>query len=158
VTHDQSEALTMSDLVVVMRHGQIAQIGAPRDLYETPADMFIADFLGGANLLPAKIVNADQHSCNVRLANDVFVRVPARNTNYLPEQRVCVFIRPEDVELSAVPAPGNDVLNGQIQEVLFLGESLRVLVAVGPMLITARAPRHLSGLSSGTEVHLSWAS
>jgi spermidine/putrescine ABC transporter ATP-binding subunit len=158
VTHDQSEALTMSDLVVVMRRGQIAQIGAPRDLYERPADMFVADFLGGANLLPAKIVNADQCSCAVRLANDVVVRVPARDISYLPEQKVCVFIRPEDVEVSPLPAPGNGILNGQILEVLYLGEALRVLVAVGPMLITARTPRHLRGLSSGTDVHLSWAS
>jgi putative spermidine/putrescine transport system ATP-binding protein len=158
VTHDQSEALAMSDLVVVMRHGQIAQVGSPRDLYETPADMFIADFLGGANLLPAKIVNADQGSCDVRLANDTVVRVPARNIRYSPEQKVYVFIRPEDVELSAVPAPGNDVLKGQIQEVLYLGESQRVVLAVGPMLITARVPRHLSGLASGAEVDLSWAS
>jgi putative spermidine/putrescine transport system ATP-binding protein len=56
VTHDQSEALTMSDVVAVMQQGRVAQIGTPRMLYEAPASLFVADFLGDSNLLPGKIL------------------------------------------------------------------------------------------------------
>ena len=63
VTHDQSEAMTMSDLVVVMHHSRIAQVGTPRALYEEPASLFVADFLGDSNLLPGRIVAlADGHA------------------------------------------------------------------------------------------------
>src|ERR1051326_4704279 len=67
VTHDQSEALTMSDLVVVMHRGRIAQIGTPRALYESPADAFVADFIGDSNLLAATVIESGREACKVKM-------------------------------------------------------------------------------------------
>src|SRR5262249_22854126 len=69
VTHDQAEALTMSDVVVVMHQARIAQIGTPRALYEAPANAFVADFLGDSNLLAAKIVEASGDTAVVRIGS-----------------------------------------------------------------------------------------
>src|SRR5438132_492580 len=67
VTHDQSEALTMPDIVVVMHQSRIAQVGAPRALYDAPANLFVADFLGDSNLLPGTIIQASGDECVVEL-------------------------------------------------------------------------------------------
>ena len=76
VTHDQEEALAVSDKIVVMNKGRIAQEGAPADLYERPADPFVADFIGGANLVPCEIVRREEGSAVVRFGG-VELRVPA---------------------------------------------------------------------------------
>ena len=62
VTHDQTEALTMSDLVVVMHESRIVQVGSPREVYEAPIDAFVADFIGGANLLPGEVIASEATS------------------------------------------------------------------------------------------------
>jgi iron(III) transport system ATP-binding protein len=76
VTHDQEEALAVSDKIVVMNQGRIAQEGTPADLYERPADSFVADFIGGANLIPCEIVRHEGSAATVRF-NGVELRVPA---------------------------------------------------------------------------------
>ncbi|MFN3567198.1 MAG: ABC transporter ATP-binding protein, partial [Burkholderiaceae bacterium] len=69
VTHDQDEALAVSDRIIVMKDGEIAQSGAPRELYEAPASPFIADFMGEANVLPCEVVNSDAGEVLVRVSN-----------------------------------------------------------------------------------------
>jgi iron(III) transport system ATP-binding protein len=76
VTHDQEEALAVSDRIVVMNKGRIAQEGTPADLYERPADSFVADFIGGANLIPCEIMRHEEAAALVRFGN-VELRVPA---------------------------------------------------------------------------------
>src|SRR5919204_268934 len=76
VTHDQSEALTMSDLVVVMHQARVAQVGTPRALYEAPANLFVADFLGDSNLLPAKIVSSSGDETVAAIGNGATLRAP----------------------------------------------------------------------------------
>jgi iron(III) transport system ATP-binding protein len=80
VTHDQEEALAVSDKIVVMNQGRIAQEGTPVDLYERPADSFVADFIGGANLIPCEIVRHEDSAALVRFGN-VELRVPAPRVN-----------------------------------------------------------------------------
>src|SRR5215470_15123859 len=74
VTHDQAEALTMSDIVVVMHQSRIAQVGSPRALYESPANLFVADFLGDSNLLPGRIVETAGGQAIIELGNGQVVR------------------------------------------------------------------------------------
>src|SRR5262252_1761505 len=74
VTHDQDEALTMSDLIVVMHQARVAQVGSPRVLYEAPANLFVADFLGDSNLLAAKVIRADSDEIVVEIGSGETIR------------------------------------------------------------------------------------
>ncbi|MBK1869920.1 ABC transporter ATP-binding protein [Aestuariivirga sp. YIM B02566] len=95
VTHDQEEALAVSDKIVVMNKGRIAQQGTPADLYERPADAFVADFIGSANLVPAEIVARDQTGVTVALG---LTKLVLRNTG-ITGDKVFLVIRPSGVTL-----------------------------------------------------------
>ncbi|WP_207350895.1 polyamine ABC transporter ATP-binding protein [Jiella sonneratiae] len=123
VTHDQEEALTMSDRIAIMENGRIAQLGAPRDVYEHPESVFVARFLGEANLVPVK-----------RL--DGILRGPGGNALRVEKDRSQlatgkIFVRPEKIRLSSAgePVDGN-FLPGKIRSVAFLGNVVRTEIAV----------------------------
>ncbi|MCY4442802.1 MAG: ABC transporter ATP-binding protein [Deltaproteobacteria bacterium] len=98
VTHDQEEALAVSDRIVVMRNAEIAQEGAPVEVYEAPRDLFVADFVGDANVVEAELVSREGDHAIVRVGNEVELRLPHRN---LPAGPVKIAIRPEAVILAA---------------------------------------------------------
>lgn len=95
VTHDQEEALAVSDEIVVMRNAGIAQVGAPRDLYDAPADRFVADFIGEANILPCEIADLQGETATIRIG-DLTHRLPARG---LSKGRVTLAVRPTRFKL-----------------------------------------------------------
>jgi putative spermidine/putrescine transport system ATP-binding protein len=101
VTHDQAEALTMSDRIVVMFDGKVAQVGAPQDIYERPASRAVAEFVGRVNLLPATVVETGPGTCCVQ----TFIGkvVIAQATSAAVGQSVHVALRPEAISLLAVP-------------------------------------------------------
>lgn len=111
VTHDQEEALTMSDRVVVMNNGKIEQIGSPTDIYNEPANAFVADFIGEANILNG-IMKEDY--C-VIIQN---TEIDCIDKGFKPYQPVDVVIRPEDIE---VCKPNDGLLNGTVTDVVFKG-------------------------------------
>ena len=112
VTHDQEEALTLSDTVVVMSEGVIQQIGTPMDVYNEPANSFVADFIGASNILNAEMIKDEQ----VRFANHDFECVDKGFGEHTP---VDVVLRPEDIIVFEDPA--NGMLSGKIQSVVFKG-------------------------------------
>ena len=118
VTHDQEEALTMSDTVVVMRDGAIQQIGTPQDIYNEPVNAFVADFIGESNILPG-IMHRDYL---VEFAGNNFECV---DSGFEPMESVDVVIRPEDIRL--VPA-SDEVLNGVVENVQFKGVHYEIIV------------------------------
>ena len=118
VTHDQEEALTMSDTVVVMRDGTIQQIGTPQDIYNEPVNAFVADFIGESNILPG-IMHRDYL---VEFAGNNFECV---DSGFDPMESVDVVIRPEDIRL--VPA-SDEVLNGVVENVQFKGVHYEIIV------------------------------
>ncbi len=118
VTHDQEEALTMSDTVVVMSRGQIQQIGTPQDIYNEPANAFVADFIGESNILDGIM----HHDYYVEFAGCNF---DCLDKGFAPMEEVDVVIRPEDVKL--VP-PSDDVINGIVQTVTFKGVHYEIIV------------------------------
>ena len=118
VTHDQEEALTMSDTVVVMRDGAIQQIGTPEDIYNEPVNAFVADFIGESNILPG-IMHRDYL---VEFAGNNFECV---DSGFEPMESVDVVIRPEDIRL--VPA-SDEVLNGVVENVQFKGVHYEIIV------------------------------
>lgn len=111
VTHDQEEALTMSDTVVVMNQGRIQQIGSPEDIYNEPQNAFVADFIGESNLLDGIMV----HDCLVNIGGLDF---PCVDTGFGTDNPVDVVIRPEDVELSS---SGEGQTKGRVISIVFKG-------------------------------------
>ena len=105
VTHDQAEALSMSDVVAVMHQGRIAQIGPPRLLYEAPADVFVADFLGDSNLLAGKYLRAAGDAATVELPSGEVIDAVQGTVAAKPGDEVVVLIRPEDIAIDWAPQP-----------------------------------------------------
>ena len=126
VTHDQEEAMTMSDRLAVMRHGKIEQIGAPEDVYERPATEFVAGFLGASNLLDGEVAESGDAGVTVRLASGGTITVPTANGAGSPGSKVKVGVRPEKIRLesedSAAEAGWNSV-GGTLRMATYVGVS-----------------------------------
>src|ERR1700730_4666884 len=106
VTHDQDEALTMSDRVVVLRSGSIEQVGTPEEIYAQPATPFVASFVGRANLLPGRIIGSAGFSARIQLDCGPSVDVPC-HARPNPDQEAIVVIRPEKVRIVAQQDAGD---------------------------------------------------
>ena len=120
VTHDQEEALSMSDTIVVMADGEIQQIGTPTDIYNEPKNAFVADFIGESNLIDGVMLEDKK----VKLASHVFDCVDG---GYQPNEPVDVVIRPEDVD---VVAPEKGMLTGKVTSVTFKGVHYEIIVDI----------------------------
>jgi len=133
VTHDQEEALTLSDRVAVMRDGCIEQVGTPAELYEEPVNVFVADFLGESNFLTGTVRAADTDM--VEVAGPAGAFRAARRGAPQPGSPVVASVRPERLTLLAPgePAPaGANAWPGRIAETIYVGDATRYRVRVGP--------------------------
>jgi putative spermidine/putrescine transport system ATP-binding protein len=125
VTHDQEEALTMSDRIAVFNRGRIEQIGTPEELYDRPATRFVASFIGDTNLLSGRVVAASDGMCEVETAAG---RIRASQRQPIAAGTpVTVAVRPERVVLAA-PRGGGSGLAGNIAEIIFLGTARKYVV------------------------------
>ncbi len=122
VTHDQGEALAMSDLVVVMNRGHIEQMGAPAEVYEQPRSEFVASFLGNANFLPAIVHEVAVNGISVDLNGAGFLLVAESSRQVLPGEAVKVVVRAEKIEIAA---PGQAGLQARVADVDYLGSMAR---------------------------------
>lgn len=111
VTHDQEEALTMSDTIVVMNQGYIQQIGSPEDIYNEPTNAFVADFIGDSNIIDGTMIED-------RLVEILGTKIPCVDAGFGKNRPVDVVIRPEDVELSD---PANGFMEGDVVSIIFKG-------------------------------------
>ena len=118
VTHDQEEALTMSDTVVVMNHGVIQQIGSPTDIYNEPVNAFVADFIGESNIIDGVMVRDEL----VRFCGREFDCV---DKGFGEETPVDVVIRPEDIKLTF---PGDALLQGVVESIVFKGVHYEMMI------------------------------
>ena len=128
VTHDQEEALTMSDRLAVMRVGEIDQVGTPREVYDTPATAYVADFLGIANLLPATVTETGR----VRIG-DADVAADTRDVT----GSCTVLVRPERIQLVAA---GSGTMRARVEQLVFAGPVTHVHLAVGDQPLQAVIP------------------
>jgi spermidine/putrescine transport system ATP-binding protein len=129
VTHDQEEAMTMSDRIAVMHAGRYEQLGDPESLYERPATRFVAGFLGISNLLAGAVEGTDASYVTVRLGDDSRVRAPKSTAN--GAQRVSVGVRPEKIRLrepAEAPPSGHNELSGVVRDASYLGVSTQYQV------------------------------
>jgi spermidine/putrescine transport system ATP-binding protein len=154
VTHDQHEALTMSDRIAVMSRGRVEQIGTPEEIYGRPASVFVAGFIGSANLLPGSAVDAT----SVQLDAGARVAVPSTGGANTGDP-VTVMIRPERLNATNTPVEGRSVA-GTINDVIFEGSSIRLIVHLADrteMMATVDADDDLPPLAQGAPITLSWA-
>jgi putative spermidine/putrescine transport system ATP-binding protein len=126
VTHDQEEALSLSDRVVVMSEGRIEQIGAPADIYNFPATPFVASFVGTLNLIAGRVVEA---GAGRLLINGQEIRTAGPITDARDGSTITVAIRPESVELGE--NGGSNRLRGPVEDVSFLGSIVRTRIGLG---------------------------
>jgi iron(III) transport system ATP-binding protein len=159
VTHDQSEALALSDRLAVIEHGRIIQIGSPHDIYFRPANPFVARFVGATNLLPGRLLEASGGEGRAEVLNARVIRcaVPQPIEN---AAAVSVSIRPESIRLKlrqdgAAPA-GENCLPGRITGVTFLGAAHRIDVVSDEVALQVSAPSDLP-LPADPEVWLVFA-
>jgi spermidine/putrescine transport system ATP-binding protein len=163
VTHDQEEAMTMSDRLAVMRSGKIEGIGSPRDVYDSPSTEFVATFLGASNLLGGEVTGEVGALSTVTLADAATVSVPTERVPALGgATAVKVGVRPEKISIGVaaadVPA-GHNVLRGRVRVSTFTGVGNQYLVdAVSGVELTVYAQNIGQELAprSGDEVVLTW--
>ena len=159
VTHDQEEALTMSDRLAVMHAGRIVQLGQPREIYEEPADTYVADFLGVSNLMEVQVVEQGPgRACQIRMG-DSMLSVDRGDVDGLgPAHAV---IRPERVRIEPYGQDGPHRVPGMIERLVFLGSATQVMLRLAPGALL-QALVHNDGsevaLSQGTPVHVFLAS
>ena len=160
VTHDQEEAMSMSDRVAVMSEGRIMQVGTPTQVYERPVDAFVAGFVGVSNLLQAKVASRD--ASRVRLVVEGFERLMAPVWDGVSEgQTVTVTVRPEKIRLRARPNTASDdaaSARGKIVDVSYGGAFTRYTVKVGGSELAVLEQNEGAGPSSamGEEVWIGW--
>jgi putative spermidine/putrescine transport system ATP-binding protein len=136
VTHDQQEALTLSDRIVIMNAGDVVQIGSPLVLYEQPATDFVAGFLGDVNTLDGVVAGVDASVVRVEIANGIEVTVTMAAPP-APGKRVRLSLRPERLDLATAAAAAVNCWHGRVREATFRGELVRYGVELGPGLIVS---------------------
>jgi spermidine/putrescine transport system ATP-binding protein len=157
VTHDQEEALTMSDRLAVMRDGRLVQIGAPQEIYEEPADTYVADFLGVSNLMEVDVVSRGPGSCcSVKLGESV---LQADHGGESAPDRSHAVIRPERVRIEEFGTDGPNRVPAMVERLVYLGASTQVFLRLAPgtelqaLLQNDGDQGQLAQLSQGTPVH-----
>ena len=131
VTHDQEEALTMSNRIAVMNKGKTLQVGSPVEIYERPNCRFVADFIGETNFLPGKVTGLAGDNATVALTGLDAEIVGLRQGDFIKGQSVLVTIRPEKIRLAEEPVLNHNCLPAKVVNTAYIGSDTRVIVDVG---------------------------
>jgi putative spermidine/putrescine transport system ATP-binding protein len=159
VTHDQTEALTMSDRVAVFNDGRIQQLAPPDELYEAPVNSFVAQFIGENNTLEGIVTVMDRNRCVVRLDSGDEIDAKPVNVTRVGD-RTKVSIRPERVEFSkARLQPGAHTLRARVEEFIYMGDMFRTRLSVAgndEFIIKSRNAPDQTRLQPGQEIEIGW--
>ncbi|MBV9518541.1 MAG: ABC transporter ATP-binding protein [Hyphomicrobiales bacterium] len=156
VTHDQSEALTMSDRVAVFESGALAQIGEPDALYKEPANAFVANFIGENNTLEGTIEQASKSSCVVRLRDNSRVKATPIGV-MVPGDPTKLTIRPEQIRLAEPGSDEDTCLEGTVEGRIYLGDHQRLLLRLANgQELTVKIGAD-AGFQPGTPLRLAWS-
>ncbi|HSI80591.1 MAG TPA: ABC transporter ATP-binding protein [Solirubrobacterales bacterium] len=166
VTHDQEEALTMSDRIAVMNEGRIEQVGGPEEVYERPATTFVAGFIGVSNLMPGTVEVADVGTGRARVRLDAGVEIEADADGVERGERCHAVVRPEKLRIDRADEPARDGLpsvDGIVEASVYLGTSTQIVVRIADEVrMTVLVPNadeaergRLPG--GGVPVRLSWS-
>jgi putative spermidine/putrescine transport system ATP-binding protein len=158
VTHDQGEAMTMSDRIAVFSDGRIQQLASPPDLYERPQNAFVAQFIGENNRLPGKVVAIDGEMCRAELATGETVRAVAVNVAG-PGARTTLSIRPERVRLEPGADDCANRFTARVEELIYLGDQTRIRLAVcgtDDFIVKVPAGHQAIAHGLGESVRIGW--
>ena len=164
VTHDQEEALTMSDRIAVMNRGEVEQVGVPEDVYERPETTFVAGFIGVSNLMPGTVASANGDRATVEL--EAGVNVEAHSNGLGSGERCHAVVRPEKLRITRAEEPppdGRPSVEGMVDSSVYLGTTTQIVARLhGDVPMTVLVPnadeaerQRLPG--GGASVRLSWA-
>ncbi len=163
VTHDQEEALTMSDRIAVMDQGQVLQVGAPAEIYEAPVNRFVADFIGESNLLEGQIARLEGERALIYV-DGVELAAHLHTQEVQPSQAVTFALRPEKISLLATTAEvasGHVSVTGVVEERVYIGTDTRYMVRIGDrtqLVVRMQNLTHQDAdhFQPGDRVQLSW--
>src|ERR1700729_3873892 len=154
VTHDQEEALTMSDRLAVMRHGKIVQLGSPHEVYEEPADTYVADFLGVSNLMEVDVIERGPGArCQVKLGESV---LEVEHGGADVADHTHAVIRPERVRVEEFGSAGPNRIPAMVERLVYLGSATQVILRLAPgaeLQVLLQNDGTRETLSQGTPVH-----
>jgi putative spermidine/putrescine transport system ATP-binding protein len=155
VTHDQTEAMAAADRMVVMSKGEIRQVGTAQEIYERPHDLFVATFIGQANILRGTV--AAVRGAEADIALDIGERVVARHDGKARAGDLTTLaLRPEDLELAAEAQPGMNNIRGTVVRANYLGAATNAGVRVGETTLVVSIPRGRGAVKEGEPVVVRW--
>src|SRR5699024_10228113 len=159
VTHDQEEALKMSDRIAVFNEGSIEQIGTPEDLYDRPDTQFVAQFLGNSNAIHGQIEESNDGFATIRNARDVTFTA-STDFSFQEGDSVVAMIRPEKVDISKTKKDAVNRIEANVSEMIYLGESYRYILktAVGEEVVVKKQIRYVDEtvFQIGDTVYVTW--
>jgi len=160
VTHDQEEALTMSDRIAVMSKGRLEQVGTPEQIYDEPSSAFVARFIGNANLIPVVVERAGNGLATLRLPGGRIGEAPTGARSFAPGEEALLMIRPERLEVAPhEPPPGRLGLPVTCTDLVFQGAMLRCALrdpSGGELIDYLEASRQQPGVVPGAALWVSW--
>ena len=158
VTHDQSEALTMSDRIVLLNVGRIEQMGRPGDLYEKPQNKFVADFIGETNLLEGKVLKREGNL--IHLETQSGIRINAVYEGDLKREGVSVSLRPEKVLIVTGESELKNTFSATLEDIIYIGETTKFKVALegkgDEIFLKLQNRKGIPKLSRGDTVRVGW--
>jgi putative spermidine/putrescine transport system ATP-binding protein len=157
VTHDQGEAMAAADRLVIMDHGTIRQVGSALEIYETPADVFVAGFIGQANLLAGVIQTTSNGSASIRLTHGAVATAPS-DVTFVPGDHALLMLRPEDASVTAVSPDTGNAIAGTLSRTSPLGATINLGIAFGDQTISVTVPRGTRIPKVGDAVFVTWPS
>ncbi len=156
VTHNQEEALSMSDRVIVMSNGRIEQMGRPLDVYSAPANEFVARFLGRSNLMSCRVLGREGDLVSVKTETGEIIIIP--RVGAAPGEMLRLLIRPELIELKPPGFTGTNCFQGEVRRAAFMGAFVEYAVQAGGQLFLVQLPANIQRrqFTSGDRVTLRW--
>ena len=156
VTHDQEEAMSISDRLVVMDHGIVKQIGSPKEIYEKPSDEFVASFIGHINFFPGEVIGVQDSEVTLQIAQG---KLQVRKSSFALSfgDKVKLVIRPESMDMVDVRMDvpeGTNVIEGRIEVAMYIGAIMRYTIRSGEQVIYVDEadPEHSGTLQEGSDV------
>jgi spermidine/putrescine transport system ATP-binding protein len=169
VTHDQEEALSMSDSIAIMRDGRIVQFGSARDLYDAPVNRYVADFVGESNFISGEVVSAESDRATIRTPSGITLTAPYSAAGKMLAKTApgVIAVRPEAIRLWPAESDGGDrgelacAVSGRVQNRIYLGDQTEfsiVTADLGEILVRVSKETFVQGddLAPGRDVKLGW--
>ena len=153
VTHDQEEALTMSDRIAIMYEGSLQQIGTSKEIYESPATKFVADFIGESNIFYGVVKKTSEETATVILEGG---NITLASNNVTDTQIVYVSVRPENIKLSVIPVEGFSLV-GIVKEHVYIGNTNKTIISLADgMEIKMNQATNMPLIEEGKTVYIHW--